>query len=245
MVRFSTGRILAAAVLMAVVYGVTVLMGQISGVSKSVAMPKISITTMPKEFGDWKGEDREVGAREFHAIGATKVVSREYRNSAGEVIVVHIATFGDYWRLTPHSPLVCYPSNGFTKSGERVVELPNSDGCRVDLVEFSKKKRTNLVAFWYQFGDQVFLNDEELSEAQRAYRGVGESWPSIIKVLLDSSQPHPKQFEPEFLEFASQIRMWSKDLQEGRTNLNKADANGVDDTGNPKSAEQANGPSAS
>jgi len=76
------------------------------------------LSTVPKDFGDWHGEDKAVDATVQKVAGAIGAVSRDYHNSrTGERV--------DLWLIVGHSrdvafhtPDVCYRGSGFEARGK-------------------------------------------------------------------------------------------------------------------------------
>jgi hypothetical protein len=91
---------------------------RMSGTNVSADERAKLISSVPKDFGDWHGEDKPVDPTVQKVAGAIGAVSRTYRNSrTGERV--------DLWLIVGHSrdvafhtPDVCYRGSGFEARGK-------------------------------------------------------------------------------------------------------------------------------
>lgn len=68
---------------------------------------------VPKNIGDWHGEDRETDANVRKTAGAIGAVSRTYRNArTGEQVDLWLIV-GHARDISAHTPDICYPASGF------------------------------------------------------------------------------------------------------------------------------------
>jgi hypothetical protein len=73
------------------------------------------LANVPKEFGDWQGEDLEVAAEVRDTAGAVGCVSRMYSNlRTGEQVRLWLIV-GHARDISAHTPDVCFPSSGFSQ----------------------------------------------------------------------------------------------------------------------------------
>jgi hypothetical protein len=75
---------------------------------------------VPKEIGDWKGEDLPVDEQVKKTAGAVKYVSRSYKNSETGAQVVLWLIVGHSRDICRHTPNICYPSAGFRQEGSQL-----------------------------------------------------------------------------------------------------------------------------
>lgn len=77
---------------------------------------------VPKEIGDWHGEDMEIDEVVREKVGAVGAVSRIYRNvRTGEKVDLWLIV-GHARVISGHTPDICYPSSGFeTRAAENSV----------------------------------------------------------------------------------------------------------------------------
>jgi len=91
---------------------------RLSGSNVSAEERAELLSSVPKDFGDWHGEDKAVDPTVQKVAGAIGAVSRDYRNSrTGErvnlwLIVGHSRDFAF------HTPDVCYRGSGFDARGK-------------------------------------------------------------------------------------------------------------------------------
>ncbi len=71
-----------------------------------------SVTQIPKEFGDWTGEDIEVSARTMDQAGALGHISRRYENKGTGQSVTVMLMCGLTGPLAAHLPTICLPNAG-------------------------------------------------------------------------------------------------------------------------------------
>jgi uncharacterized protein DUF3485 len=68
---------------------------------------------VPKDIGEWEGEDLPVQEQVQKTAGARGYVSRRYRNSvSGDTVTVWLIV-GHARDICRHTPDICYPSSGF------------------------------------------------------------------------------------------------------------------------------------
>lgn len=68
---------------------------------------------IPKQIGNWVGEDTEVDQAQFRASGCHGVVSRLYRNLATKEEISVYFVSGKAYHVTIHTPDWCYVAAGF------------------------------------------------------------------------------------------------------------------------------------
>ena len=198
------------------------------GLLKGTESPAVKLTEVPKEIGSWKevGE-KEINKREFRAIQACEAMSREYTNLVGKKITCHMAIFNDFWNEVPHSPMVCYPSSGWTKvqTEPDEIEVPGmpSKKLKALFVVFEREGRREMVMFWYQFGDITLYDTEGLQKAQGELRDC-EQWPSLIKVLLQTNASNTEQAKKRLIDFSTQLYTWTSKMQKGDPSTQEGDS---------------------
>ena len=186
------------------------------GVTKGVAPPKKTAKELPFQMGPWKGEIHKLQSHIIRATEANQVEDRLYTTSTGKQIACHMAVYSRFWLDVPHSPLVCYPSSGWTREKIEDVDLKTKNGTdlHVKLATFQRDGRQVFVVFWYQMGDVQFSDMTGLEAARKHCRNYTK-WPSIIKVLLQVDATNAEQSRKQILDFAKQIFDWTSTMQEG------------------------------
>ena len=200
-------RLAIAGVAVAIIFGGALYSSNKGGVHREIRHPKESIKTIPMEIGKWKGTDTTMDVRLFGKIAAHEVVSRRYTNPASETeLTLHCADFDTFWRRVPHSPRVCYKSSGWTTIKEEEFELADPDDrpAVARLATFEKDGDTVFVLYWFQFGDYVICNASELASARGQYRNE-ETWPPVVKMMIQISAKRPKRARKLLQEFADSL----------------------------------------
>jgi len=196
-----------------------------SGAKKDITPPEHKLETLPLELGEWRGEEKPMSdERQKEAIGAQETLNRVYVDSKQNYVTVHAASEIRFVRRLPHSPMLCYPGNGYTVIESKRVTLPGVEGeaPSAQLVSFEREGRRIFVLYWYQLGDQICLDADDLASARRKLRSECETWPAILKFLLETPVNPAGGDESRLLDFAGLLYQKTKDLQ-GRSYL-KADA---------------------
>lgn len=83
---------------------------------------------VPKNIGEWKGQDLPVDEIVRKTAGAIGYVSRQYTNSSTGQQVVLWLIVGHSRDVVRHQPTACYPSSGFRQAGSEVLHHINIDG---------------------------------------------------------------------------------------------------------------------
>ena len=200
-------RLVMAAVAIIVIFAGAWYSGHRGGVYRHIRLPEESITTIPMELGKWKGKDAPMDDKLFRGIAAHEVVSRSYTNPVFEEgLTLHCAVFNSFWRRVPHSPKVCYPAAGWTTINDVPFELDDPDGREAvaRLATFEKDGMSVFVLFWFQFGDFVVCDGEEMASARWEYRNE-ETWPPVVKMMLQISANRPDSAKKQLKEFANEL----------------------------------------
>ncbi len=91
---------------------------RLSGTNVSAEQCAELLSLVPKDIGDWHGEDKPVDPSVRKKAGAVGAVSREYRNSrTGERVDLWLIV-GHSREVSFHTPDVCYPGAGFEARGK-------------------------------------------------------------------------------------------------------------------------------
>jgi hypothetical protein len=86
---------------------------RLAGTNVSAEERALLLEKVPKNVGDWHGEDKSTDKRVRKVAGAIGAVSRTYRNSrTGEQVDLWLIV-GHARDVSFHTPDVCYPASGF------------------------------------------------------------------------------------------------------------------------------------
>lgn len=86
-----------------------------------------SFDKVPLAVGSFKGEVLPVEKRIYAYLDADAVEEIEYTGPRGQTAHLSLV-YGKDWRAL-HSPLSCYPQQGWSVDEKRIVELPAPPGC--------------------------------------------------------------------------------------------------------------------
>jgi hypothetical protein len=127
------------------------------------------ISSVPKDFGDWHGDDRPVDPTVQKVAGAIGAVSRTYRNSrTGERV--------DLWLIVGHSrdvafhtPDVCYRGSGFEARGKEnslyplvMSGMPDTPMWTNTFFKEDVTGRTLIRVFWTWYNPESPENDGKI-----------------------------------------------------------------------------------
>jgi EpsI family protein len=178
------------------------------GLRPTGEMPDWNLEDLPRQLGDWTGEDKELDREVFARIGADVVVDRVYQNPRGQSLSMHVAIFKDQTEGLLHSPTNCYRGTGWQQriGSEKKVTLktPNRPDAPVQAAVWERNADTCFVLYWFEMGDSVLYERVDLAKVQWDLRG--QKSPALIKVLLQCANSDTA--DAQLLEFAGQVRQW-------------------------------------
>jgi EpsI family protein len=139
--------------------------------------------------------ENELDAETQAFLKADDTLNRTYLDSSGESASLFVAFFKSQRAgVTPHSPKVCLPGNGWTpESSTRVgIDIPGEPPLRVNRFvvsrgEHRRGEHRSIVYYWYQTPYRVFA-DEYVSKAYLMLDGVRyrRSDEALIRVIVQA-----------------------------------------------------------
>ncbi len=217
--------IIAAALIVSTYIGVRVV-GKLTQ-TPPVVLPNWKVQDLPKQLGEWKGEDAELDKRIFVAEGAHSVVERQYRNESGTVISLHLALFKDPVEGIWHNPISCYVSGGWTPVEITRVPISETDenSDKIALSTWDKSGVATVVGYWFQLGEHRLYGRWDLGFKVRWQMRGRKTWPALIKVLITTGVgAKPEDSKTQLLKFADLVHQWINQPQHNNTNDESADA---------------------
>lgn len=210
-------RLLCTAAFVIVIYGATWLAAAGSRAGK-VELPEKDLGAVPARLGSWLGENVAADPNLFAKSGSEAHLTRVYRDS-GREITTTIEVFVDYVPdrgLEIHSPYSCYPAAGYRIVGEQDLDLSSESGlkCSARMLTVERGRSRLFVVFWYQLGDRSFTTKEKMRAMLWSLRGQ-DSWPFLMKVMLQTPAPDVQSARQAFREIASPLLT---SLEEYRSN---------------------------
>jgi EpsI family protein len=180
-----------------------------------VDMPDWTFASMPRQLGEWQGQDAELDPATANATGAKldTIVNRNYRDTMGHVISMHTAMFDNPKGGVYHSPLNCYAAHGWDKLSESSSNLQINDQLKIPVnVSYWKRKGEmkdqKIVVYWYQLGEHVIFGRWDLGIKVRWSLAGKPTWPALIKVMMEMSVADPEEAKTTILGFAEQVAKW-------------------------------------
>lgn len=201
--------IVAAAVIVSTYIGVRVV-GKLTE-TPPTALPAWSIQDLPKQLGEWHGEDTKLDERLFQAEGAHSVLNRTYHNESGMMISLHLAIFDKPTDGIWHNPMSCYESNGWVARKEDKAALfeTNENSDKIFLCTWDKSGDKTLVGYWYQLGDIRLYGRWDLGFNVRWQMRGRKTWPALIKILLSTpTGMKAEDTQAKMVSFAGLVHQW-------------------------------------
>jgi len=124
----------------------------------STVQYQVSFAAVPLQIGELTGQRVPVEKRIFDYLGADAMDEIEYRNAAGRRVRLSLI-YGKDWRAI-HSPLSCYPQQGWLVDEKREVTVAAPPGCphpgplraQMLLVHQGERQQIALYVFAHQGG---------------------------------------------------------------------------------------------
>ena len=133
----------------------------------------VPIESLPKDLGDWKGQDTAgLSVRSQDILQLTRYVKRSYVKD-GKSVLLYIgywkAQTGEY-QAAKHSPELCLPSNGWNieRRGAKQLAFPTMTPAGVTTKRILGDFRGNTHLFYYWF----FTGQENYAEEWRALLNI-------------------------------------------------------------------------
>ena len=201
-------RLYVVAAIVVAVYAVSRLV-QAEADPPDVEMPNWTFRELPLQLGDWHGEDFQMDPKIAVATGAEVIVDRIYRDEQKHTISLHTAMFSNPADGVLHSPLNCYPGNGWTKLSETRdnVQVSGESTIAVSLTTWEKEGDQLMVVYWYQLGNQVLYSRFDLGSI-RVKMWDQPKWPALVKVMVQIPIAEPEDTKSIILGFSEQVAQW-------------------------------------
>ena len=208
----TTIRLLVTAIIVAATYGGVHVIRE-AGVPREVRLPRQDLGTLPIRLGPWTGEEVPLDPETFPDAGAEITVTRQYRNPAGETVSLYVAAWLEYDISTPHPPELCYGGSGYRIISEDNSQLQPADQSSVAVrhLLLERDGQQVCVLYWYQLGDRVVVDTYGQRQVIWTLRRKN-SWPPLIKVMLEVSASEPKRARAQLESIAAPLFAWTKDL---------------------------------
>jgi EpsI family protein len=126
-------------------------------------VPRESLSSIPKSFEGWDSTDQAFPTKVLETLRVDEYLMRRFTKGKDSVWL-----YVGYYKsqkegAMPHSPLNCYPGNGFTLIRKDVVSIPvNYLGVREihpNRFVFAKGAEREIVVYWYHSSGRVVANE--------------------------------------------------------------------------------------
>lgn len=200
---------------------------------------------LPTEFGNWRGQHRDLDPKTFAWSEAYDAESRACRDGTWNISLL-VGLYNNPKHAVYHTPLNCYRGQGWALKEDRSVPLrienrPEIPEIPVRLTTWSKQgpegMQKVMVMFWYETGEWIPREDgNEQGEDGKSARGVWQSqviyqrinllryhWamrgrkevPPMFKVMMEVDGNDPAQAQEKLLDLGQRVRQWIVDLPDG------------------------------
>lgn len=153
----ATGQVLSLAppVLAVVPVLLLALLASLSVAGRAEVIPaRQPFAGFPLRFGDWRGDEQELGQAELDVLKLSDYVMANYRHPDGDLVNLYVAYYASQRSgASVHSPRACLPGGGWQILESRVVELPDvlPDGAplAVNQLIIGMGEQRQLVNYWF------------------------------------------------------------------------------------------------
>jgi EpsI family protein len=133
------------------------------------------LTQFQHDVGPWKmAQELALDRQTEEFLKADDTVSRAYTGPGGQ-LTLFVAFFkSQRGGVTPHSPKVCLPGNGWTPEGSRIMSLDVPGAAKpipVNRYVVRHGSDRSLVLYWYATAHHV-VADEYVAKAYLMYEGL-------------------------------------------------------------------------
>jgi hypothetical protein len=175
------------------------------------------LAAIPRDLGDWRGEEIEVKPGQV-APGVAGSVTRRYANRARGVAVVIALVCGRPGPVATHTPEVCYGASGYVVADKKAVRIagqePAAQFWTSDATRTRATEESRLRLYWAWNGGQGWLASSDARQqfprhrhpvlhklyvlrdlAEGETHGKDEPCEAFLRVLLPALQA--SLFSPE------------------------------------------------
>jgi EpsI family protein len=159
-------------------------------------------------FGEWQLQrELEMDAETQAFLKADDTLNRVYVGPNGP-ITLFVAFFrSQRGGVTPHSPKICLPGNGWTPEGSSVTSLSvpgEAKAIPVNRYIVRHGEERSLVLYWYATAHYT-IADEYLSKLYLMYEGLryrrsDEAVYRVIRPLAPGDQQNPDEYAANFIK---------------------------------------------
>jgi len=110
-----------------------------------------ALGTLPEQIGAWQGKDVPLRAEEEAILRADFNLQRAYSDAFADPIWLYVGYYGtDRGGHPEHTPLICYPANGWRIMQKRALTVDPRRGLRANEYVAEQGGVNELGLFWYR-----------------------------------------------------------------------------------------------
>ena len=116
----------------------------------------------PKSIGEWRGKSSSLDIQTAQSLGLTDYVLSDFFNKGGRVVNLYVAYYASQRTgLSPHSPSVCIPANGWQIIDLKRTSYTNAEGISLPLnrVIIGQGSNKQLVYYWFDERGMQIANE--------------------------------------------------------------------------------------
>jgi EpsI family protein len=124
------------------------------------------LETVPRQLEDWSSEERGWDADAVTALGVEDYLLRRYVRDDGTRLWLYVGVHEGLSLApnsgSPHSPLLCYPGQGWEiiASRERQIDRPGKEPITANWLLVEKDGVAKSVVYWQQWGGEIATEQE-------------------------------------------------------------------------------------
>ena len=134
-----------------------------AGVKAPATLSKYRLASLPRQVEGWRGEDGGWKAETVTAIDAEDWLLRRYQDPSGSTVWLYVGFHSgiSFGGSSPHSPLLCYPGQGWVVVDSTIEQIRLAEGSSIPVNSLLVQKglEQRLVRYWFQWGDEVTTED--------------------------------------------------------------------------------------
>jgi exosortase D (VPLPA-CTERM-specific) len=120
-----------------------------------------SFATFPTTLGDWKGHSSTIGADIEKGLGFSDYILSDFAKPKGRPVNLYVAYYASQRSgISPHSPSVCIPGNGWQITEFERINIRNNDtSLPINRAIITRGSEKQLVYYWYEERGMAIANE--------------------------------------------------------------------------------------
>lgn len=118
------------------------------------------LESIPLQIGEWRGTEGKWGPEVVVALDVDSWILREYEHPSGATVWIYVGVSDSVsfsGGTSPHSPLLCYPGQGWelVETGVQEIGVSGTRSVAVNRLLVQKGLERQLVLYWVQWGGEI------------------------------------------------------------------------------------------